>query len=65
MNEAIAYRPAQALTVFPIGRTLLFEMIKSGEIESFTVGRARFIPRASLVAFVERQLASQHGGGGA
>jgi hypothetical protein len=57
--ERIAYRPAEALAVFPIGRSLLYEKLGTGEIESFTVGRARFIPRDSLIKFMERQLANQ------
>jgi excisionase family DNA binding protein len=58
-SEPIAYRPAEALAVFPIGRTLLYERLASGEIESFRVGRARFIPRQALLDFMERQLAEE------
>jgi excisionase family DNA binding protein len=58
-SEPIAYRPAEALTVFPIGRTLLYEKIASGEIQSFRIGRARFIPRQSLIEFMERQLSEE------
>jgi Helix-turn-helix domain len=55
--EVIAYRPAEALAVFPLGRSLLYEKLRTGEIASFRVGRARFIPRQSLIDFMERQLA--------
>jgi excisionase family DNA binding protein len=55
--EPLAYRPAEALQVFPVGRTALYELLRSGEIECFRVGRARFIPRQSLVDFMARQLA--------
>jgi excisionase family DNA binding protein len=61
MAEALAYRPAEALAVFPIGRSALFELLKAGEIESFRVGRARFIPRQSLLDYMERQLAEERG----
>jgi excisionase family DNA binding protein len=54
--ERIAYRPAEALQVFPIGRSLLYELLRTGEIASFRVGRARFIPRQSLLDYMERQL---------
>ncbi|MFD8531513.1 helix-turn-helix domain-containing protein [Streptosporangium canum] len=60
MSDQLAYRPEQALRVFPIGRTTMFAKIKSGEIESFTVGRARFIPRKALVDFMQRQIADQN-----
>ncbi|MEU1736518.1 hypothetical protein [Streptosporangium sp. NPDC020145] len=54
MDDQLAYRPEQALKVFPIGRTILFSLLKSGEIESFRVGRARFIPRDALEAYMSR-----------
>ncbi len=57
--EPIAYRPAEALEVFPLGRSLLYEKMRTGEIASFRVGRARFIPRQSLVEFMERQLSAE------
>lgn len=59
MAEVIAYRPAEALQVFPLGRSLLYEKLKTGEIASFRVGRARFIPRQSLIEFMERQLSGE------
>jgi excisionase family DNA binding protein len=55
----IAYRPAEALQVFPIGRSALYELLRSGEVQSFRVGRARFIPRESLLEFMGRRLAEQ------
>lgn len=64
-SERLAYRPTEALEVFPIGRTLLYEKMASGEIESFRVGRARFIPHASLIRFMERQLQEQEAARGA
>ena len=60
MVEVIAYRPAEALQVFPLGRSLLYEKLRTGEIASFRVGRARFIPRQSLIEFMERQLQEEH-----
>ncbi len=62
--EPLAYRAEEAPRVFPIGRTLLFKLIRTGEIESFKVGRARFIPHQALVDFMQRQLAEQSGDGG-
>jgi hypothetical protein len=58
-DEKLAYRPQEALEVFPLGRTLLYEKLASGEIVSFRVGRARFIPRESLVSFMQRALSEQ------
>jgi excisionase family DNA binding protein len=59
MVEVIAYRPAEALQVFPLGRSLLYELLRTGEIASFRVGRARFIPRQSLLEYMERQLTEE------
>jgi excisionase family DNA binding protein len=58
-EERIAYRPAEALEVFPLGRTLLYEKLATGEIASFRIGRARFIPRESLLAFMRQALDEQ------
>jgi excisionase family DNA binding protein len=58
-EEAIAYRPSEALQVLPIGRSALYELLRTGEVESFRVGRARFIPRRSLLDFMERQLTEE------
>ncbi|GGP98402.1 excisionase family DNA binding protein [Actinomadura coerulea] len=63
-TEPLAYRAEEAPSVFPIGRTVLFKLIRTGEIESFKVGRARFIPRQALIDFMQRQIAEQNGGGG-
>jgi hypothetical protein len=62
-DEKLAYRPQEALDVFPLGRTLLYEKLATGEIASFKVGRARFIPRESLVLFMRRALSDQRAGG--
>ena len=58
-EEAIAYRPSEALQVLPIGRSALYELLRTGEVESFRVGRARFIPRQSLLDFMARQLTEE------
>ncbi len=62
--EPLAYRAEEVPRVFPLGRTVLFQKIKTGEIESFRVGRARFVPRESLIRFMERQISEQRDGGG-
>lgn len=41
-----------------IGRTQMFALIASGEVNSVKIGRSRRIPRAALDAYVA-QLASQ------
>ena len=57
-----ALRAAGCLTVVEaaawlgISRAKVYELLAAGEVRSFTVGRARRIPMAELVRFVERQL---------
>jgi excisionase family DNA binding protein len=36
-----------------IGRTLMYALVKSGDIESVTIGRLRRIPADALVTFVD------------
>jgi hypothetical protein len=61
MAEPLAYRPKEVRPEggFPIGRTKLYGLLASGEIESFTVGRARFIPRQALIDYMQRSLDEQ------
>jgi excisionase family DNA binding protein len=60
MVDRIASRPDEALEVFPAGRTLFYELLRSGEIPSFKIGKARFIPRQGLVDYVERATKEQN-----
>jgi len=43
----------------PVSRSTWWEWWKSGEIESFTVGRCRFFLVDSIRRFVERQTATE------
>ena len=56
MNK-LAYRPAEAVEVSGLKRSQLYELLSSGEIESFKVGRARLIPADALADFLERRRA--------
>jgi excisionase family DNA binding protein len=56
-DHPIAYRMAKVPQVFPIGRTKLYELVASGEIASFKVGRSRFISRQALLDFCQRATA--------
>lgn len=48
----LAYTFDEALQALPIGRTKLKQLIATGELQSFTVGRKRLIPVAALQALV-------------
>ena len=45
----------EAAAVLGIRRTLLYELLRRGEIESVHVGRRRLIPRQALEDFVKRR----------
>lgn len=60
-TEPLAYKAVDLWKnkIVPFGKTELFRLIKSGELESFTVGRARFVTRQALLDFMERKIAEQ------
>ncbi len=54
MAERLSYRPAEVRKLIGIGRTKLRELLSSGEIESFSVGRARLVSRAAIERWVRQ-----------
>src|SRR5262249_6052652 len=59
--EPIAVPPREARRLLGISNNHLYNLFKSGEIDSFYSGRARRIPVASLHRYVARQLAVSTG----
>jgi excisionase family DNA binding protein len=57
--EALAVPAKKAAFSIGVGMTRLYELINSGEIESYRDGKARKIVVASLKAYVERQVAAE------
>lgn len=54
MEQApLAYSPAQALAVVPIGRTKLFAEIAAGRLRVAKCGRRTVITRAALLEWLE------------
>ena len=53
--------PRQACRMLSIGLTRLYELLHEGQLESFRYGRSRRITTASILAYVERQLATSGG----
>jgi len=54
--EPIAIPPKDAFAAIGVGVTKGYELINSGELETFKIGRATRITTASVRAFVARQL---------
>ncbi|WP_239394563.1 helix-turn-helix domain-containing protein [Frankia sp. CiP3] len=46
--------PAEAAEQLGVGRTTVYELLNAGQLESVRIGRSRRIPRAALVAYVDR-----------
>ncbi len=42
-----------------MSKSLLYELINSRELESVTIRRRRFIPSASVLAYVQRRLSEE------
>lgn len=53
----IAVSPEKAAALTGIGRTRIFDMMRSGELPSFKCGRTRHIRYSDLVEFVNRMAA--------
>ena len=52
------YRIADAMVMLSLGRTAIYEQIRSGRLRSVTQGRARLIPASAIteyVALLERE----------
>lgn len=54
MDERILLTPERAAERLDIGRTTVYGLIDSGELESVKIGRSRRIPADALIAYVER-----------
>lgn len=54
LEQAILLRVEDAAHRLGIARTLMFRLIKDGEVESIRVGRLRRVPVGSLEEYVDR-----------
>lgn len=50
--DKLLLTPPEAAMLLSIGRTKLYELIRSGELLSIRIDRARRIPRAAAEAYV-------------
>lgn len=56
-NEHVAYSPNEAAEQLAIGKSLLYDLMASGEIQYVRIGRLRRIPRSELVRYIESKQA--------
>jgi excisionase family DNA binding protein len=57
-NRKHLYRIADAMVVLSMGRSVIYEQIRSGRLRSVTQGRSRLIPASAIadyVALLERE----------
>lgn len=54
MATPLLLSPEQAAETLGFGRTRIYDLIRTGEIESHKVGRSRRIPRDALDEYVEK-----------
>jgi excisionase family DNA binding protein len=50
----VLLRPDEAAAVLRIGRTKVFELIRTGELRSFKLGRARLVPSSAVAEYVNQ-----------
>ncbi len=57
----ILYSAEEAASLLGIGRTFMFHLIATGEIDSLKIGRLRKIPRDAIDGYVDHLRARQGG----
>ena len=51
--DRLLLTPEHAAELLAVGRTKIYELLRTGELESVRIGAARRIPAAALTAYVE------------
>ena len=54
MDTPLLFTPEQAAAALNLGRTRIFEMLKTGQLPSVQVGRSRRITQQALQEFVQQ-----------
>lgn len=62
--EPLVYSVEQAADLLGVGRTFMFRLLATGEIESFKIGKRRKIARDALHAYIDRLRQEQATPGG-
>jgi len=55
-DERLVVRPKMACYLLSIGITRLYELLNSGELESYKDGAARLVTMRSIRGYVDRQV---------
>ena len=62
-NSRLLYTPQQAAIALSIGRSTVYELLASGELESVHIRASRRIPAQALTEFIERRRAAERAHG--
>jgi excisionase family DNA binding protein len=54
MTDQLLFTPLQAAKALCIGRSKVYELMQSGELESIRIGSCRRIPAEALTTLIER-----------
>jgi excisionase family DNA binding protein len=60
--EKLAYSVEEAIEVTTVGRSKLYELMATGQLESVQVGRRRLIPAEALRRFMDGLVAAARAG---
>jgi excisionase family DNA binding protein len=52
-NPKQMYRIADAVVVLSLGRTVIYEQIRSGRLRTVTQGRTRLIPASAITEYIK------------
>jgi excisionase family DNA binding protein len=53
-DDQLLVTPVEAARRLSVGRTTIYELMSSGELQSVTIGRCRRVPVRSLSSFVSK-----------
>lgn len=59
LDAPLVASPNQAMRVIQVSRKKLYELINTGELESYTEGKSRRITVRSINEYIERRLAAE------
>jgi excisionase family DNA binding protein len=54
--EALLVSPSEAMRLLGVSNSTLYILMRSGELDSINIRRARRIPRAAISDYIERKL---------
>lgn len=52
VHQPVLYRVADATRLLGLGRTAVYELIRSGRLRTVTEGRARLVPASAIAEYV-------------